>query len=183
MHIIKWNIYFKWKQWECFERILASNLGTYKGETCPAPGQVPRLTPWWGASLFTMERAQSHLWSRGIWGWVAQGRSSSWQHPCGPSQAPKHQSLWTSQVGSWSLSRDRVGLSLCPRSLTILSLLLLQPQVWMEEYCRWVASLLQAERGSEDSFPQKEYRQDWWVSQTSVLAKAGLLQAKSLNSG
>ena len=121
--------------------------------------------------------------SRGIWGWAAQGRSSSCQHPCGPSQAPKHQSLWTSQVGSWSLSKDQVGLPLCPRSLTILCPLLLQPQVWMEEYCRWVASLLQAGRGSEDSFPQKEYRQDWWVSQTSVLAKAGLLQPKSLNSG
>lgn len=144
----------------------------------------PQAEPWWGASLFTMEKAQSHLWSRGIWVWAAQGRASSWQHPYGPSQAPKHQSLWTSQVGSWSLSKDQVGLSFCPRSLTTLSLLLLQPQVWMGgEYCRWVASLLQAGRGSEDSFPQKEQRQDWWVSQTSMLAKAGLLQPKSLNSG
>ena len=35
----------------------------------------PQAEPWWGASLFTMEKAQSHLWSRGIWVWAAQDLS------------------------------------------------------------------------------------------------------------
>ena len=183
MHIIKWNIYFKWKQLECFEGIPASNLGTYKGKTRPAPGQVPRLNHGEGPHCSQWRRL-SPTCGPGV---SEAGRLKAGL-PAGSilNVPPKLPNIRAYEPLKWVPGPfQRIKwVCLCPRSLTTLSVLLLQPQVWMEgECCRWAASLLQAGRGSEDSFPQKEERQDWWVSQTSMLAKAGLLQPKSLNSG